>query len=247
MSPIERTAFVARRVAVSALLAVALTGCGPAGGLGPGSGAATPPSNSPAAPSTVSAPEAGAAGLEVAVVGDSITAGVAPGDDAESPGGQSWLTGADLPPLELGAGWAVPGASTGEMRDGVRRLDADVLVVMGGTNDLQRDVPWADTRDNIRAIVSTASVDRVVLAAIPPLDVLPDEVVVFNDRLRELAELEGWEFVDPWTDVALEGVYRPGATSDGVHPTQQVAFAVGRELHEALVHGATGGGPETGR
>ncbi|MGY1845022.1 SGNH/GDSL hydrolase family protein [Modestobacter sp. SYSU DS0875] len=224
----------ARGVGVIAVLAVLLTGCGPAGGGGSAEpGPAASSSASAAAPAT---PDS----VTVAVVGDSITAGVDPEDSEADPGEESWLLGADAPPLDVGTGWAVPGTTTAQMRDGVTAFDADVLVVMAGTNDLQRDVPWSDTRENLVRLVDEADVEPVVLAAVPPLDSRPADAVAFNGRLADLADAQGWTFIDPWSEFSSEGSYRPGASPDGVHPTPMVAFAVGRAVRDALLSGAAG-------
>ena len=42
--------------------------------------------------------------------------------------------------MRFAGGYAVPGATTAVMRDGVGPVDADVLVVMGGTNDVGTEV-----------------------------------------------------------------------------------------------------------
>jgi lysophospholipase L1-like esterase len=58
--------------------------------------------------------------------------------------------------LRFAGGYAVPGATTAVMRDGAGPVDADVLVVMGGTNDVGTEVPWEMTRANLVQIVTAA-------------------------------------------------------------------------------------------
>jgi GDSL-like Lipase/Acylhydrolase family len=185
--------------------------------------------------------------VDLAVVGDSLTAagdtittGTAISDGDARPGDTSWLSGAGGPPLVIEGGWARDGATTADMLRGVAEYDAPVLVVLAGTNDLLQGVPWERTRENLLDIVERAGVDRVVLSAVPPLDRDPQAPVGLNPRLADLAENEGWQFVDPWTDFASDGSFRPGSSADGVHPTSMVAFAVGRTIRQAVLGGAGG-------
>jgi len=61
--------------------------------------------------------------------------------------------------------------------------------------------------------------------------------------LARLAAREGWQYVDPMTEVRDEdGDYRDGATLDGVHPSGAAAAQIGVALHEALLH-PSGVGP----
>ncbi len=237
-TPAQPRRAVARTVGVAAL-ALALVACGPGDDAGDGARAGNPTGGSSGAASP--------AELDVAVVGDSLTAagaqvtgGTSIVDGDALPGEGSWVTGADGAPLVVEGGWAQDGATSAEMRAGVGSYDADVLVVMAGTNDLLQDVPWTSTEQDLVAVVDTAQVDRVVLSAVPPLDEQAASVPDLNDRLAGLADQHGWQFVDPWTDFAVDGSYRDGASDDGVHPTPMVAFAVGRTIRDAVLDGAGG-------
>ncbi|MGY1693522.1 SGNH/GDSL hydrolase family protein [Geodermatophilus sp. SYSU D00814] len=172
-----------------------------------------------------------------AVVGDSITAGLdAPVEGTRVRGTGSWVPAADVAPLEFRGGWAVPGARTADMRAGVRPVEADVLVVLAGTNDVLGGVPWERTREDLLAAVAATGVTRVVLLAVPPIDVAPRAREDLNAHLAALAGERGWTSVDPWTDVATDrGTFTAGASADGVHPTQPVADLVGTRVRTALL------------
>jgi hypothetical protein len=189
---------------------------------------------------TTAAPLATDAPTTFAVVGDSITAGDAPIDGTQVIGPGSWVPAAEAPGLVFAGGWAVPGTTTEDMRAGVGPVDADVLVVMGGSNDLLVPLDWATSERNLREIVATAGVAEVVLSAIPPRDEYAQAAVEYNARLRELAAREGWEYVDPWVPFAQEGTFRSGASLDGVHPTQRVADEVGVAIQAAVLDGVDG-------
>jgi lysophospholipase L1-like esterase len=236
----HRTPRIALPVAVlvAALLAV-LVACGTSSGSSTESSASAPAAEGGSAAGT--APERTEV-LGFGVVGDSITAGTtAPVEGTRADGAGSWIPAATVPPLEFRGGWAVPGARTGDMRAGVGPVDADIVVLMGGTNDVQAGVPWEQTRDNLLAIVTTAAAPDVVLSAVPPLDPAARQALDLNAALQGLAGEQGWAFVDPWTDARTqEGTWAPGASTDGVHPTQQVADLVGARIRAALLDRADG-------
>ena len=182
------------------------------------------------------------AAVSFVVVGDSITAGPIPiqatgpqEQDVQQFGRGSWLPEAKGAPLRFLGGWAVSGATTEEMRAGVVHAKADVVVVMAGTNDVLRMVPWEQTRANLLAIVDRVGVHDVVLSAVPPADPSPSAREEFNDRLRSLADKRGWHLVDPWVSVEQHGRWTPGASADGVHPTQATADAAGEVLRAAVL------------
>ena len=178
------------------------------------------------------------AGVRFVAVGDSITSWSPPAPDAGTPSSGSWVPAASAAPVQFGGGWAVPGARTADMLAHVTPYDADVLVLLGGTNDLAHGMPWAESSANLRAIVATAGVPDVVLSAIPPCDLRPEAVLAYNTQLVALAQAEGWTFVDPWTTVSQAGSYRPGTSVDGTHPTLATADQVGRELRRVVLDGA---------
>lgn len=178
------------------------------------------------------------------VVGDSLTVGPGAALGAVPDGSGSWLPAARGAPLEFRGGWALPGARTGDMRAGVGRVDAAVLVVLAGTNDVLEGIPWQVGRRNLLAVVAAAGIDEVVLVAVPPLDQAPFAAAAYAFGLAELAADRGWQYVDPWTADADPGTGRwaPGASLDGIHPTPPVADRAGRVIRAALL--ATAGARE---
>src|SRR3954471_23391359 len=184
-------------------------------------------------PATIDAVSAGnSAGIRTYVaVGDSITAGMVPGTDTLStPGPTSWLAGETASRLVQVGGWAVPGTVTEDMRAHVVPTPADVLVLLGGTNDLMRGIPWDVTAANLQAIAATVGARSTLLVAIPPSDELPAARSAFNTRLRALAGAAHWRYTDPWTSAAASGAWAPGTTVEGIHPTAAPAAAIGRAI-----------------
>jgi lysophospholipase L1-like esterase len=169
-------------------------------------------------------------------VGDSITAGFAPTEGTTVRDRNSWIPFADQDErLTFAGGYAVPGATTTVMRDGITPVDADVLVVMGGTNDLGAGTPWETVRSNLLQIVATAGVPVVTLSAIPPRDDVAAGVLEFNAQLERLATEQGWHFVDPWSGMSDDGAWVAGTSDDGIHPVEQVVSLVGQRLAAAVV------------
>lgn len=201
------------------------------------SGSAAPVVADPAGPQTGAAPDGTGHAISFTVVGDSITAGLAgPVRGTEVPESGSWLGTADVYPLQFRGGYAVPGATTLDMESGVHPVDADVLVVMAGTNDVGTQVPWEETRDNLLTITGTVGPDTVLLVAVPPHDGIPRLTAELNGQLTALAAEQGWAHLDPWDGAATEeGTYSAGSSDDGVHPTQAVADLVGDRIRAALV------------
>jgi lysophospholipase L1-like esterase len=176
-----------------------------------------------------------------AVVGDSISAW-----DPSYANAHPWQDGAATLPLAFVGGWAVPGATTTQMlAESAGRLpEADVLVIMAGTNDLLPEVTDhrpASTLVRIDAIVRASGATRVVLSAVAPNDLRPDETAVLNAHLAALARLRGWTWVDPWVEVrSADGTYVEATTTDGIHPRPATARRVGIAMHTAIVDAALG-------
>jgi lysophospholipase L1-like esterase len=225
------------------VLAAVLSGCGadadPAGSAAGSSTTSTivpAPSIGPAPSITAVPPAPAAVPLAVVAVGDSITAADSPDVAAGAFGPGSWVPAAEGPGVDVTGGWAVPGATTADMRAGVQPLRADALVVMAGTNDVRQGLPWAESAAALDGIVTTVGVARVLVCSIVPLTEDPAAVAEYNGRLAELAAVEGWEFVDCGASVRdPSGGWLPGTTYDGIHPTVDGARRIGATVHQALV------------
>ena len=219
------------RTAVTVVLLASVTACGPAGDDRQATVPAAPaesrdqviPSTPPAAHSTF------------AVVGDSITAGGEVISDARVGGSASWVpAAAEASGLTFVGGWAVPGATTEDALVSVVPDDADVLVVMLGTNDVLRDRPWEESAADLAGIAASAGERLVAVVTIAPSDPVPDARRAYNAQLAQLAVEQGWALVDPWADVESGDRFVAGATTDGTHLTDQAAQLVGFRLGEQL-------------
>ncbi|MWB98688.1 GDSL-type esterase/lipase family protein [Agromyces seonyuensis] len=221
-----------RRAAVGAALAVAvgalLTGC---------------TSNTPAERSAE--PEASASpssGVTFAAIGDSISDADSPDFAAGRFGPASWASAATAEGLAFAGGWAEWGATTAQMAAAAPAVDADVLIVLAGTNDVALGIPFAESAANLDRIVEAVGVDEVAVVSIPPLDLDPAGVESYNAELSELADDRGWRFLDASAGLRTdEGRFREGMTVDGAHPTAEGARVLGEAIAAGVLSGKTGG------
>ncbi|WP_144719944.1 SGNH/GDSL hydrolase family protein [Agrococcus jejuensis] len=214
----------ARWVATLAASAVALVGC------------TTGPSTTPAASPTATTSDQV---VRMAVVGDSIT-------DADSPdlangdlGAQSWVAHAVDDEVAFAGGWAEWGARTAQMADAIAApFDADVLVILAGTNDALGDDLAADVGAQLVRIVERAGVDEVVVSSIPPLASAPDRSDAVNDFLEPFVAQQGWTWVDASAGLRDGDGFVAGTSYDGVHLTEAGAGLLGAAIRTAVVDAA---------
>jgi hypothetical protein len=214
----------ARAVVPAGLLAacLALSGCALDSAIG------SVPAPAPIVTETPAPPTA------LVVVGDSLATG--DGNDGTPADPGSWrmhLAGN----VDVVDGWWRNGATTKTMADNLPLTRGDVLIVMGGTNDVANGVPIGQSRESIQRIVQKVAADDVILCAIPPFDREAGEgeaAAKLNSELQELAEDSGWAWVDPWEFFRDAEGWTDGASTDGIHPTEPVYRSVGLVLSDVI-------------
>ena len=174
--------------------------------------------------------------IRMAAVGDSITAADSPDIDGGDPGPQSWVSYAAGPSIEYVGGWAVWGATTAQMAEGIAApFDADVLVILASTND-GTGTPPEQIAENLMAIVDSAGISNVVLSSVPPIDPMPGTAEHLNTQLENIAGENGWTWVDSTADLRDEnGRFAEGMAYDGVHPTEEGARVIGEAIRAAIL------------
>jgi lysophospholipase L1-like esterase len=175
--------------------------------------------------------------IALAVVGDSISEADSPDFSAGRLGPGSWVSAAVGGQIRFAGGWAVSGALTSQMARGAWRVPADVLVILAGTNDVARGIPFPMCAANLRSVAATIGVGRVVVSSIPPMDLAPELATAYNDRLRGLAATEGWEFVDAMAGVRAGARFADGMSFDGIHPTVAAATVIGAAIRAHVLGG----------
>ena len=167
-----------------------------------------------------------------AVAGDSLTAW-----DNQSfphPDGDfstvTWTHWAISPDIQLAGGFAREDLTAAQIAENMVAVEADVLVVLAGTNDVGV-TPVSAVVESVEQIVETSGVSTVLISALPPVDGAAD----YNTALEQLAAVREWGFVDPWVSLRRDdGEWLDGSSNDGVHPTPDSAEVVGAAIVAAM-------------
>ncbi|MBT1675188.1 SGNH/GDSL hydrolase family protein [Curtobacterium aurantiacum] len=193
----------------------------------------------PAAPATAAAAAAAPSKLTWTYAGDSLT---------EMP--KSWMRQLKDTTMTNVGGTAIGNATTTRILDDAEAHDADVLVVMAGTNDLRYQRSSASILQNIDKIATKVGADHVVISAIAPSNATNSGKShvdrrklgeVLNRDLQNHALTRGWMFVDPWAaDRRLDGGWPSSRTYDGVHPTVAMSKKVSVRMQQAIHIAAEG-------
>ena len=183
----------------------------------------TPPDST--VPAFVAAPPA-----TVAAVGDSITAGyLAP---------VSWPTVVtqwdNATVTNLGhPGWAT--ATMLEHFGDAIASGAQVITIMGGTNDCGYGVPVSQAVANIASMATAAEQAGRRPVLISPLPRAGDDTCLLALRASEsaYASANGLTFIDPWAAFSVPDAFQT-LYVDGTHPNASGAFLLGKLVAQSL-------------
>ncbi|WIE79605.1 SGNH/GDSL hydrolase family protein [Curtobacterium sp. MCSS17_016] len=163
---------------------------------------------------------------------------------------KSWMRQLQHSTMVNTGGTAIGNATTTRILAGTSRHDADVLVVMAGTNDLRYQRSSKTILSNIDKIVKKVGARHVVISAIAPSNSTnygKSHVdrrrlgEILNRDLQNHALTRGWMFVDPWAaDRKLDGGWPWSRTYDGVHPTVAMSEKVSVRMQQAIHIAAEG-------
>ena len=161
--------------------------------------------------------------ISIYVVGDSLTSGNGQVLKNGQPHPESWV--GYLPEEVVVEGtWAVSGATTEDMAEGVSASAAEILVVMAAENDYDIGISMIEIAANLDRIVEEVGAPRVLIVGATPTDYDPDTAKLLNWQLREYADGHGYDYVDGGRDVRdANGDWLPGMSDDGIHPTAAAA------------------------
>ncbi|GER23624.1 hypothetical protein NCCP1664_21190 [Zafaria cholistanensis] len=198
------------------------------------------------------APPPGAGALAFAVAGDSITADGSPAVAARAVGNRSWVRFAQGGGAAFAGGWARDGATTAEMAAALAAHapppgSVNTLVILAGTNDIYRGVPFTAIAENLKSIAARVGAPRVVVCSIPPRDGFAAPTEAYNAWLPGFASGQGWEWTDASAglrDAMDPGRFGPGLSHDGVHPSRAGAAVLGTAIRAALLATPEAGPPE---
>ncbi len=178
-------------------------------------------------------PEATAAPVTFAAVGDSLTNANSDDFSRLDVGDLSWVRYVS-PAVEFVGGWARGGAQTPDMVVSAQPVRADVLVVLAGTNDLAHGRSFAAISRDLVAITRKVGVARVIVVALPPRDSTPATITEFNRQLAVFVEGRGWTFVDAMEGLRSGELYAAGMSRDGLHPDRAGAQVMAAALSQAI-------------
>ena len=188
-----------------------------------------------ASPSVTFIPKPAIEPITFAAVGDSVTAGDSPDFTAGQVGPLSWVSYASGHGVRFEGGWAVGGTTTETMATSATPVDATVLVIVAGTNDVSQGLSFQQTESHLKAIATGVGIQDVIVSSIPPKDDDVKGPAEYNSKLQAFAESQGWTFVDAMDGVRRGSHYIEGYTLDGVHPTAEAARIIGESLRAAIV------------
>jgi lysophospholipase L1-like esterase len=124
----------------------------------------------------------------------------------------------------------ISGNTTAQM---LARLNRDALVygpemvlVLGGTNDLKHDVSTKKIMRRLEAIIArTEAAGAVaVLGTVPPRNRYGPQVLSLNAAIRKYAARADVPLLDFYATLGTKGgVFKRGLTRDGVHPNRRAA------------------------
>ena len=221
--------------------AVAWTGCGGAPADVAGTpGGAPPPESGSAAGSGVAAARGADSTVRrarVAILGDSLTAGLGLAPEDAYPSRLQALVDAEGWPIEI----AAMGVSGDTTAGGLRRLDwaldgdVRVLLVALGGNDALRGLPVDQMRDNLERIVEGA-LERGIRVVLAGMEAPPNFGVAYTSNFREVFRYLAQTHEVTFVPFLLEGVAGVADLNqaDGIHPNEAGAARVARHLWPSL-------------
>lgn len=170
----------------------------------------------------------------IAAIGDSITAGNGLPGWGMLPK-ESWLSqsicASDLP-FTFNGGIATQTTQQIEARlDDVLSHDPSVVVVLAGTNDVFQGDFSPEAVSRLKEMLTKISAHGAVpvIGTLPPMDAKAQEVIKFNDLIRQLSQTEHVRLIDFYPTLAEGDHYRPDLTRDGgMHPSVAGAEAMGK-------------------
>ena len=168
--------------------------------------------------------------MDVAVVGDLVTSWRPPDDRSTS-----WVTYASGHGVRITQSWVDRDARVRDLAREVGPSDADVLVVLTGTNDLDLGPVPDEIELAMTRLVDISGIDKVLISSIPPVDHQAQRTADFNELLARIAYRHDWSFVDAGsTVVAANCTYRKGLSDDDVRPSPEGARIIGEAVRGAL-------------
>ena len=141
--------------------------------------------------------------------------------------------GGTVAEIGMTSGWMA------EQADNALSLSPDILIVLGGTNDITGPVTPDDVIANLESIKVKADAYgiRLAVCTVPPRSdpEVDARAVALNAALKVWAPANGIILLDTARDLrAPGGGWKPGYSGDGVHPTPEAARLMSAAAAETL-------------
>ena len=147
----------------------------------------------------------------------------------------------------------VSGDTTGMMLERIERSvysqEPDIVVFLGGVNDILSGYDDEVTIENLRSILEGLRTNlpkaEVLVQSIYPVGKFGmgfnDRIRAVNARLKDMADELGCRYVNVYDAMAKDGVLDPGYSYDGLHPNEEGYAAacpvIAAELKEIIGKG----------
>lgn len=174
----------------------------------------------------------------IVMMGDSITQAW-PMNDPEFFSGKPWIN--------KGIGGQTTAQMLQRFRTDVITLKPQIVIIMGGTNDIAGNsgpITLQMTMDNIAAMAKLAKTNKIkpVLCSVLPADVIPwkksanpaDKIITLNQMIKAYANKHKIPYIDYYPVMAEGKALKKEYTGDGVHPNKKGYRAMAPVLKQAL-------------
>lgn len=181
----------------------------------------------------------------IAALGDSITHGGGAIDTPPSFTVYDWETYCQVPILNLGYSGDTTAAMLSRFNRDVLPFKPQVLVIMGGINDIRLGTPAQDVINNLTAICQLCHQNGILPILVSVTPVNPDKMKVMigapaANWQEQLKILNQWIMAQPdsinITKLVSDkqGLLRADYTSDGLHPDMQGKRLIGEAINDGL-------------
>lgn len=174
----------------------------------------------------------------IVMMGDSITQAW-PMNDPEFFAGKPWIN--------KGIGGQTTTQMLQRFRSDVITLKPQIVIIMGGTNDIAGNsgpMTLQMSMDNIAAMAKLAKTNKIkpILCSVLPADVIPwkksanpaDKIIALNKMIKAYADKHKIPYIDYYPVMADGKALKKEYTGDGVHPNKKGYRAMAPILEKTL-------------
>ena len=138
--------------------------------------------------------------------------------------------------IEFVGGWANSGANSAFIAQNAPSVpNADVAVIMSGTNNIPVGVNKANLERDLQLTSKKVGAQKTLILAVPPFNKMNVESAALNVTLKEIADSNGWNFFDPWASIrTADNKWVAGYEGDGLHTNPAGYRVMGLALEQFI-------------